>query len=242
MHMRTKKWAKPELNACTYYTDTPEKFRSQWHSLFDNKENPVYMELGCGKGVSTAHMVYDNQDINYIAIDIADNVLGDVRRNVIRLFGENECKNIRIVKADIEYIERCFSPEDTVDRIYISFCNPWTKREKHEKRRLTHPRQLLQYRRFMADKAQIYFKTDDSDLFRDSLAYFEKCGFAIRYITDDLHHSGFEPNYETEHERKFVAEGVPILFVIAEKLPGDFDFDAVRWHLRENKKEVLPDT
>lgn len=226
--MRTKKWAKPELAVCPYFTDEAERFRGQWRAQFEC-DQPLYLELGCGKGVSTAVMIHDNPQINYVAVDITCNVLGDTRRNIAAAFGDAPVKNAIIARYDISYIEKVFAPEDRVERIYINFCNPWTKRPKYAKRRLTHPRQLMQYRTFLVDGGEIWFKTDDVPLFTESLPYFEACGFEMRYLTNDLHASGFSPNYVSEHEQKFTALGVPIKFVIFRKKPGPVTLDPVRW-------------
>ena len=149
-----------------------------------------------------------------------------------------------IARYDIEYIRNVFAPEDRIERIYINFCNPWTKRPKYAKRRLTHPRQLMQYRDFLVDGGEIWFKTDDTPLFTESLPYFEACGFEMRYLTSDLHAAGFEPNYVSEHEQKFTALGVPIKFVIMRKKPGPVELNPVRWvmpgafaRLREGARE-----
>jgi pantetheine-phosphate adenylyltransferase len=75
------------------------------------------------KGVSTAAMAADNPEINYVAVDISQDVLGDARRNIERVCGENP-GNIRILCADIAGIERYFDENDGPERIYISFCNP----------------------------------------------------------------------------------------------------------------------
>ena len=228
MHMRTKKWAKPELAVCPYFTDEAETLRGHWHERFA-KDQPLYLELGCGKGVSTAAMVYDNRDKNFVAMDITCNVLGYTRRNIARTYGEEPVDNVIIARYDIEYIRNVFAPEDRIERIYINFCNPWTKRPKYAKRRLTHPRQLMQYRDFLVDGGEIWFKTDDTPLFTESLPYFEACGFDMRYLTSDLHAAGFAPNYVSEHEQKFTALGVPIKFVIMRKKPGPVELDPVRW-------------
>lgn len=226
--MRTKKWAKPELAVCPYFTDEAERFRGQWRAQFEC-DQPLYLELGCGKGVSTAVMIHDNPQINYVAMDITCNVLGDTRRNIAAAFGDAPVKNAIIARYDISYIEKVFAPEDRVERIYINFCNPWTKRPKYAKRRLTHPRQLMQYRTFLVDGGEIWFKTDNVPLFTESLPYFEACGFEMRYLTNDLHASGFSPNYVSEHEQKFTALGVPIKFVIFRKKLGPVTLDPVRW-------------
>ena len=111
MHMRTKKWAKPELAVCPYFTDEAEKHRGHWRELFE-KNQPLYLELGCGKGVSTAAMVYDNQDVNFIAMDITCNVLGDTRRNIAAAYGDEPVDNVIITRHDIEFIRNVFAPED----------------------------------------------------------------------------------------------------------------------------------
>ena len=228
MHMRTKKWAKPELAVCPYFTDEADTLRGRWRERFA-KDQPLYLELGCGKGVSTAAMAFDNRDRNFVAMDITCNVLGDTRRNIAAAYGDEPVDNVIIARYDIEYIRNVFAPEDRIERIYINFCNPWTKRPKYAKRRLTHPRQLMQYRDFLVDGGEIWFKTDDLPLFTESLPYFDACGFELRYLTSDLHASGFAPNYISEHEQKFTALGVPIKFVIFRKKPGPVALDPVRW-------------
>ena len=228
MHMRTKKWAKPELAVCPYFTDEAESHRGKWRACF-KKDQPLYLELGCGKGVSTAAMVYDNRNVNFIAMDITCNVLGDTRRNIAKTYGDEPVDNVMITRYNIEDIRKVFAPEDRIERIYINFCNPWTKRPKYAKRRLTHPRQLMQYRDFLVDGGEIWFKTDDMALFTESLPYFKACGFEMRYLLNDLHAAGFTPNYVSEHEMKFTGLGVPIKFVIFKKMPGDVDLDPVRW-------------
>ena len=216
MHMRRKNWAMPELNACSYYIPSPEAMRGSWLERFP-KRQPLHIELGCGKGVSTAQMVHENQQINYLAIDVSSNVLGSTRRNMALAFGEEPIENVLLTTFDIGFINQYLAPEDECERIYINFCNPWSERKKHAKRRLTHPRQLAQYRAFLKNGGEIWFKTDDEPLFRDSVEYFLETGFTIRYQTDDLHADGFTPNYISEHEMKFTSMGMPIHMLIAVK-------------------------
>ena len=84
---------------------------------------------------------------------------------------------------------------------------------------LTHPRQLLQYRQLMDEGAEIWFKTDDDDLFRDSLSYFPAAGFEITWQTFDLHKNEPDWNLRTEHEGMFSEQGIPIKALIARKGP-----------------------
>lgn len=228
MHMRKKKWARPELAACSYYQPTPSEHRGKWRELFA-RDQMLCLELGCGKGVSTSQMAFADRDHNFIAMDISPDVLGDARRNIAKAYGDQPVDNILLTRGDIEYIRTFFAAEDQIERIYIHFCNPWSLRPKHVKRRLTHPRQLMQYRDFLVDGGEIWFKTDDDDLFRDSLDYFPACGFEAIHISRDLHAEGFSPNYISEHEARYMAEGVPIKLAIFRKLPGTPEIDPVRW-------------
>ncbi len=228
MHMRTKKWARPELAACPWCVDEPEKLRGRWAEAFPKKQ-PFHLELGCGKGVATAAMAADNPQINYLAVDISPDVLGDARRAVVRACGEQP-GNILLSRFNIEQLSWFLAPEDRVERVYIRFCNPWP-RKRHEKRRLTHPRQLAQLRAVRPVGGEIYFKTDDEPLFRDSLIYFETAGFEPVFVTEDLHASGFAPNYVSEHERKFAAQGIPIKGGIWRKTDAAVERDFTRWTL-----------
>ena len=127
--------------------------------------------------------------------------------------------NVKIASLDIERLGNAFTPEDRVSRIYINFCNPWSKNAGSNKHRLTHPRQLLQYRALMPEGSEIYFKTDDDDLFRDSLGYFPAAGFEITWQTFDLHKNEPDWNLRTEHEGMFSEQGIPIKALIARKGP-----------------------
>lgn len=214
MHMRKKRWARPELAACPYFAEGRGETAQSLLGRFV-KSQPVWLELGCGKGVSTAVMARDNPGVNVVAMDASRDVLGVARRNAQRVYGDAPVDNLLLVACDIAYIEHILTQENLVDRVCIFFCNPWTEKKRHNKRRLTHPRQLLQYRKFLKPNGEIWFKTDDDGLFEDSLSYLRDSGFEVTYQTNDLHASGFSPNYVTEHEALFVQAGKKIRFLIA---------------------------
>lgn len=220
MRMRAKPWARPELAACPFNIRNPAEHWGNWKNVFAEKK-PLRMELGCGKGEFVAQICTAEPDYNYLAIDIKSEVLVLAKRAVeaayLEAYGpEKAVENVRVMSQDIERIAMMLAPEDEIDRIYINFCNPWPK-SKHHKKRLTHTRQLMKYREFLKEQGEIWFKTDDDPLFEDSLEYFQESGFSIRYLTRDLHQSGFEGSYSTEHERMFSAQGIPIKFLIAVK-------------------------
>lgn len=177
MRIRYKAWARPELEASSFYVKNPEDFKGKWNNAFENN-NPIHMELGCGKGIFISKLAVSNPDINYIAVDLIDAMLGLCKRNIEAVYNEAgmETNNIRIIRHDIERILLFMSNEDIIDRIYINFCNPWP-RGKHRKKRLTHPKQLELYKVFLSKNGEIYFKTDDNGLFEDSLRYFENSRF-----------------------------------------------------------------
>ncbi|MBN1076847.1 tRNA (guanosine(46)-N7)-methyltransferase TrmB [Clostridium botulinum] len=217
MRMRKKPWARPELESCNFFIVNPKENKGKWKESFNN-ENPIYLELGCGKGVFVAVHGSNNENINYIAIDIKDEVLGLAKRNIEKAYKEKnkELNNIKLMAQEIGLINEMLDENDKISRIYINFCNPWPKK-KHKKRRLTHTRQLTQYRNFLKENGEIWFKTDDDELFEESLEYFKEGKFRIEYITYDLHTSGFEGNVQTEHERMFTEQGIKTKFLIAIK-------------------------
>ncbi len=218
MRIRFKKWARPELEASKFYIDNPEELKGNWKGKFENN-NPIHLELGCGKGQFISKLAVENQNINYIAIDLVDAMLGLAKRNVEKEYNERniEPKNILLTRFDIERIGLILDKKDEIERIYINFCNPWPK-GKHRKKRLTHSRQLEKYKEFLQESGKIFFKTDDEDLFNSSLIYFEESGFEIIKKTYDLHAKGiFEKNIETEHEKMFSEQGIKIKALIAKR-------------------------
>ncbi len=219
MRIRFKAWARPELEASKFYIDNPEDYKGKWRSLF-NENNPIHLELGCGKGNFISKLAVSHPHTNYIAIDLVDAMLGLAKRNIETLYNEEqkEINNIYITRYDIERILNIFDASDKIERIYINFCNPWP-RGKHHKKRLTHIRQLEKYREFLVNNGEIYFKTDDDNLFRDSLTYFQNSGFRIINKTYDLEReSDFWENIMTEHEKMYMEQGIKIKALKARKM------------------------
>ncbi len=225
MRMRRKPWARPELEQCPFNIMNPKDYKGQWKTAFP-KEQPLHLELGCGKGVFTACQGVKHPEYNLVAIDIKSDILGVAKRNIEKIYEENDVPtdNIRIFAHNIEQILDVMDEKDQFDRIFINFCNPWPKK-KHKKKRLTYPRQLEYYKTFLSADGEIWFKTDDDELFEESLEYFETSGFAVTYLTRDLHNSDFPDNVITEHEKKFSEEGIPIKFLIAKRDPKALEKD-----------------
>ena len=216
MRIRFKPWARPELEQSEFYIDNPQDYKDKWKTLYKN-EAAFHIELGCGKGSFISNLAVKNKNINYLAIDLVDAMLGLAKRNVEAKFKEEneQIDNIYLTRFDIERIFLILGKKDKVERIYINFCNPWP-RGKHHKKRLTHTRQLEKYKEILVDDGQIYFKTDDDNLFNDSLIYFKEAGFKIEKSTFDLEkEDNFWDNIETEHEKMFKEQGIKIKALIA---------------------------
>ena len=134
-----------------------------------------------------------------------------------KLFSQiDEGRKLKLVRYNIDSISNIFGTNDAIKRIYINFCNPWPKK-RHKKRRLTSEKHLCQYKNFLQGK--IFFKTDDDNLFLDSLEYFSNCKYVIEKVTYDLSlEKNFwdgEENIETEHEKMFKEQGIKIKALIA---------------------------
>lgn len=165
MRLRRKPWARPELDACEFYIKNPTEHIGSWNGLFV-KDQPLHVELGCGKGAFISNYALCRQDRNCIAIDIKSEVLGIAKRRIQAEYGRagRTVDNLLLTAYDIEKIDEIFSKEEKIEKLFIFFCNPQPKRRWH-KHRLTHPRQLEKHREFLTRDAQIEFKTDDEELF-----------------------------------------------------------------------------
>lgn len=215
MRIRKRSWTEEELEQAEFYIDAPQENKGKWKSAF-KVERPMHIELGCGKGQFIANLGVRNPDINFIGVDLIDTMLGLAKRNVEEMYAsENRnIDNVILTRCNIEQILTMMDENDQVERIYINFCNPWP-RGKHHKKRLTHTRQLELYKTFLKPGGEIRFKTDDDNLFSDSLNYFEEAGFEIIWKTYDLHSENVPDNIVTEHENMFSNEGIKIKALIA---------------------------
>lgn len=208
MRLRKKWWARPEMESCPCFITAPDKVKGHWNEVFGNN-NDIYLELGCGRGKFITENAESSPQINYIGIDIKDEVL----IYAVRKIQQMELQNVRIIPMNISFIEEIFEKNE-ISRIYINFCNPWPK-ERHKKRRLTHSVFLSRYKNFIKPKSEIWFKTDDKELFDESIEYFVNSGFELEFITYDLHKSRFTSNITTEYEEKFTSIGMNTMFLIA---------------------------
>lgn len=186
----------------------PKEYRGRWSELFGN-DRPIYIELGMGKGQFISGMSAKYPEVNFIGMDMYDELVRRASEKVRAIWGEQEPESVRLALGNIEMIEEFFAPGE-VERIYLNFSDPWPK-AKHGRRRLTHPRFLDKYIKLLNEKGEIHFKTDSRDLFQFSLNSFAASGLQMSNISLSLHANGINENHVmTEYESKFVGQGMPI--------------------------------
>lgn len=207
MRLRKKWWARPEMEMSPMVITSPKEQKGRWKEVFGN-ENHIYLELGCGRGGFITEKATESKTINFIGIDLKDEVL----IYALKKLQQREITNVRLIPMNISWVEEIFN-QDEIERIFINFCNPWPK-IRHNKRRLTHSKYLSMYKKFLKPKGEIWFKTDDLGLFNDSIEYFKENDFDITFLTYDLHNSSFENNVVTEYESKFTSLGMKTMFLI----------------------------
>lgn len=196
MRMRKKKHGLQRLEACSEFIITDKTAINNF---------PIHLEIGCGKGGFISQIAVDNPEIQYIAME----KIPDVLLLAAEKIRDKNIQNVKFIIGDAKNLIDVFSKGD-VSRIYLNFSDPWPK-SKHHKRRLTHENFLNIYKSILTDNGEIFFKTDNRDLFDFSLDEFKKCGFKLRDITYDLHNSPYnESNYPTEYEAVFSQKGFTI--------------------------------
>lgn len=211
MRLRKRWWVRPEMEKSPLTIVNPQEYKGKWNQEFKN-DNDIYLELGCGRGKFISTHAQQNPNINYIGVDLKDEVIIYALDKLI----DAELQNGRVIPMNIAGISEVFN-KDEISRIYINFCNPWPK-DRHNKRRLTHTRFLTEYKKFIKPGSEIWFKTDNVELFEASQVYFKESGFSIEYLTYDLHKSDFQGNVVTEYEEKFTSLGMKTMFLLAKLL------------------------
>ena len=181
-----------------YFINEPEIYKGKWNELFNN-DNPLHIEIGCGKGQFMSTLAKLNPNINYIAIEKFDSVLLRCLEKIIN----DDIPNLKIAVMDAAILGTYFD-DNEVDRIYLNFSDPWPKNH-HAKRRLTSPLFLDLYKHVLKDNGEIHFKTDNRGLFEYSLETFNENGFKLSHISLDLHKDieKYPDNITTEFEDKW---------------------------------------
>ena len=208
MRLRNVKGAKEKILSSRYNIDNPFDNINKWNKVFNNS-NPIYIEIGMGKGKFIIENAINNPNINYIGIEKFDSVI--VR--AIEKVEELDIPNLKFIRMDATRIDEVFNKE--IDKIYLNFSDPWPK-DRHAKRRLTSPIFLEKYDKVFRNDNIIEMKTDNIDLFNYSVDSLKEYGYNIEYITNDLHKENVD-NVMTEYEERFSKLNIKINKLVARK-------------------------
>ncbi|MCM1292421.1 MAG: tRNA (guanosine(46)-N7)-methyltransferase TrmB [Bacteroides sp.] len=182
--------------------------RGRWHSEFFHNDNPIVLELGCGKGEYTVGLARTNPDRNYIGIDIKGARMWTGARQAV----DEQLPNVAFLRTDIELLPYFFAPGE-VDEIWITFPDPQMKKVR---KRLTSTRFMELYRKVLGDGGMINLKTDSPFLYTYTGIMARSNRFPIEIDTADLYHSGMDSDtlrIRTYYEQQWLDRGLTIKYV-----------------------------
>lgn len=207
MRLRKIKDAKTKLlEYSNLVIDNPEEYRGRWSGLFQNN-NPIYLEIGMGKGKFLMEHAKLNQNINYIGIELSDSIV----LKAARVASSLELNNLKLINFDASKLSNIFK-DNEISKLFLNFSDPWPK-TRHEKRRLTADSFLNSYKKVLIEEGIIEMKTDNRKLFEYSLIQFNKHNFEFLELDLNLHEKKNEEIITTEYEEKFKRLGSPIYYV-----------------------------
>lgn len=183
-----------------YFISNPKDYKNKWNELVFKNDNPIHIEVGCGKGQFMMGLAKHFPNINFIAIEKYDSVLIRTLEKALTY----DIPNLRLVLLDANQLTEVFEKEE-VSRIYLNFSDPWPKK-RHAKRRLTSYIYLDIYKQILPINGEIFQKTDNRGLFESSLESFSQNNWYLSNISLDLHKTDTF-NIMTEYEEKWSPKG-----------------------------------
>ena len=213
MRLRNVRGAREEMLVNPYVIQEPQQYKGHVAVQIFGNNNPIFIEVGMGKGQFITSLAALHPEINYIGIEKYSSVL-------IRAIEKQEdlqLPNLKFLRFDAEYLPDIFAPGE-IAHIYLNFSDPWPK-ERHAKRRLTSRQFFERYDKILARNGVVEFKTDNDVLFAFSMEEVAEAGWTLDAHTFDLHHDPVlnEGNVMTEYEEKFSSLGHPIHKLIARR-------------------------
>ncbi|MFL5752282.1 MAG: tRNA (guanosine(46)-N7)-methyltransferase TrmB [Bacteroidia bacterium] len=193
--------------------------RGKWRSDYFKNNNPIVLELGCGRGEYTVGLAQKHPDVNYIGADIKGNRIWTGAKYAV----ENNMKNVAFIRVMIDFIENCFTEEE-VDEIWITFPDPQPQKTRIRKR-LTSPRFLNNYFKFLKKDGLIHLKTDSTFFYEYTLETIAEMKLKLLYSTADLYDhnpAGLEEltQIQTHYEKLFSDKGEKIKYCCFQKQEG----------------------
>jgi tRNA (guanine-N7-)-methyltransferase len=185
-------------------------YKGKWRRDFFHNENPITLELGCGKGEYTVFLARKYPYRNFIGIDIK----GARLWKGCKESQDEKLNNVAFIRTRVQLVSLFFEPGE-ISQIWITFPDPQPRKAK-ENKRLTSPEFLNHYRDVLAKDGVIHLKTDSEDLFDYTLKVIELGRHELLYSDRDIYHSGYEGDasaIRTFYEEMFLADGVPIKYL-----------------------------
>jgi tRNA (guanine-N7-)-methyltransferase len=182
--------------------------RSQWNHAFFKNQNPVVIELGCGKGEYTVGLAAKYPKKNLIGIDFKGSRLWRGCKTV----SEQGLKNVAFVRTRVDYLENLFGPRE-ISEIWITFPDPQPGKER---KRLTAPLFLNKYKTILTNDGIIHLKTDNQFFFDYSLGIVNEFKHHLLFTTEDLYNSGLQEDViqiQTYYENIWLKEGKRIYYI-----------------------------
>lgn len=214
MRARKRPWTEEELQNNEKVVKNANELKGKWQDFFGNK-NPIYLEIGCGKGGFITENAKRYPDINFVGLERQQSVVAIAARNT-----EQSLDNLAILWENAINLDEIFDIGE-FQRLYLNFSDPWPK-TRTAKRRLTYRGFLNDYNRLMNGNGEVFFKTDNRNLFEFSLNEFCSEDWKLSNVSLDLHNSPNEDivknNIMTEYEKKFSSKGMPIYRLEARKI------------------------
>lgn len=213
------KFADMETYACVFQypysvvSDVPFDMRGHWGERYFHNNNPIVLELGCGKGEYTVGLAKRHPDMNFIGVDIKGARMWTGATEATR----EGLKNVAFLRTNIEIIDRFFA-EDEVQEIWLTFSDP---QMKNPRKRLTSTYFMERYRRFLVDGGSIHLKTDSNFLFTYTTYMVDCNGLPVEEKTEDLYAAAQQPGtalaqaagIQTYYESMWLARGLNIRYL-----------------------------
>ncbi len=203
--MRKKKWADPYLaEHSDYALIDPQDMKGRWREVLGVQE--IHVELGTGKGDYLNAMAAMYPETGWIGIEKDRSAAAVAVRKAVEDGSHLDRK--RMIIGDAEHLSEWFAAGEA-DVIHLNFSDPWPKSRYH-KRRLSSEKFLDMYRTVLSENGYIRMKTDNQDLFEDSVLYLQANGFRLKEFSVNYRRTPHEEDAVTEYERRFLELGQPI--------------------------------
>lgn len=184
--------------------------KGRWKDHFGN-ENPLVLELGCGKGEYTIGLAQRHPDKNFIGIDIKGARFWKGAKQAL----EENLINVAFLRSQIELIDQLFA-EKEISEIWITFPDPQIK-YKRTKHRLTNSTFLEKYRKILKEEGEIHLKTDSEFMHGYTLGLLQGLGYEIIYANHDVYKNEGSPaevlDIQTFYEKQYLEKGKPITYL-----------------------------